>query len=329
MLAAAEVLPRIADCPAAGVGMHRDLHHLGDETGPAHCADLASPAGNVMDRRSSGAARRSSRILRPNELRALNEDDLRACRLGFRREEPAAHRAVDCERHGRSRGDQPRCRMRKRTPSSARLPGVGAKVANCVLLFGLERLRAFPIDVWIERVLRRIYFPRKRTVTIRQLQDFSRTYFGAFSGYAQQYLFHHARMTRKRERPDEYRCRPEPRGDRPTAATGSFADDLHRLRHSPRDFLDDHRPRPRREGNPPRAHHRRGARVARGIPAGAPCGERQGERIDGFDLGNSPFEYQQLRRGKSSPRPPTARSPCARANTVRACSSAPYSTSVH
>ncbi len=40
------------------------------------------------------------------------------------------------------------------------LPGVGAKVANCVMLFAYERLRAFPIDVWIERVLRQKYFPR-------------------------------------------------------------------------------------------------------------------------------------------------------------------------
>src|SRR6266511_5832312 len=40
------------------------------------------------------------------------------------------------------------------------LPGVGAKIANCVMLFAYERLRAFPIDVWIERVLREKYFPQ-------------------------------------------------------------------------------------------------------------------------------------------------------------------------
>ena len=38
------------------------------------------------------------------------------------------------------------------------LPGVGAKVANCVMLFAYERLRAFPIDVWIERVLKGAIF---------------------------------------------------------------------------------------------------------------------------------------------------------------------------
>jgi N-glycosylase/DNA lyase len=74
------------------------------------------------------------------------------------------------------------------------LPGVGAKIANCVMLFAYERLRAFPIDVWIERVLKQQYFPQKKKVTTLQLREFSETYFGAHGGYAQQYLFHHARM---------------------------------------------------------------------------------------------------------------------------------------
>jgi N-glycosylase/DNA lyase len=81
-----------------------------------------------------------------------------------------------------------------------RLPGVGEKVANCTLLFGFNRLKAFPIDVWIERVLRQLYFQRKRKVTTRRLREFSETYFGKYGGYAQQYLFHHARLTWPRNR---------------------------------------------------------------------------------------------------------------------------------
>jgi N-glycosylase/DNA lyase len=73
------------------------------------------------------------------------------------------------------------------------LPGVGAKVANCVMLFAYQRLRAFPIDVWIERVLRERYFPRRKKVTAQRLREFSETYFGDHGGYAQQYLFHYAR----------------------------------------------------------------------------------------------------------------------------------------
>jgi N-glycosylase/DNA lyase len=78
------------------------------------------------------------------------------------------------------------------------LPGVGAKIANCVMLFAYERLRAFPIDVWIERTLKQQYFPQKRKVTTLQLREFSETYFGEHGGYAQQYLFHHARMASRR-----------------------------------------------------------------------------------------------------------------------------------
>ena len=78
------------------------------------------------------------------------------------------------------------------------LPGVGPKIANCVMLFAYERLRAFPIDVWIERVLRQHYLSGRRKMTPQQLQQFSETYFGKHGGYAQQYLFHHARMVSRR-----------------------------------------------------------------------------------------------------------------------------------
>ena len=82
------------------------------------------------------------------------------------------------------------------------LPGVGPKIANCVMLFAYERLRAFPIDVWIERVLRQHYFSRRRKITPQRLREFSETYFGEHGGYAQQYLFHHARMSPRGD------CRP-------------------------------------------------------------------------------------------------------------------------
>jgi N-glycosylase/DNA lyase len=79
------------------------------------------------------------------------------------------------------------------------LPGVGSKIANCVMLFGYERLHAFPIDVWIERVLKEEYFPRARKVSERRLRTFSEEYFGEYGGYAQQYLFHHARTASRKQ----------------------------------------------------------------------------------------------------------------------------------
>jgi N-glycosylase/DNA lyase len=61
----------------------------------------------------------------------------------------------------------------------------------------LEHLDAFPIDVWIERVLRERYFRGKRRVTAARLREFSQSHFGRYGGYAQQYLFHHARTSRR------------------------------------------------------------------------------------------------------------------------------------
>jgi N-glycosylase/DNA lyase len=71
------------------------------------------------------------------------------------------------------------------------LPGVGRKIADCVLLFGAGRLEAFPIDTWVEKILIRAY--RLESWALPQLQDFARIHFGPTAGYAQQYLFAAAR----------------------------------------------------------------------------------------------------------------------------------------
>ncbi len=75
------------------------------------------------------------------------------------------------------------------------LPGVGDKVADCILLFSQEQTQAFPIDVWMERALR-FYFRRKLPPRARQ-HAFARRHFGRYAGYAQQYLFHHLRHTQR------------------------------------------------------------------------------------------------------------------------------------
>ena len=72
--------------------------------------------------------------------------------------------------------------------------GVGEKVADCVALFGFEKYEAFPIDVWMERAMR--YYFRHRKATRKRMHDYAREHFGAYAGYAQQYLFHHMRTQR-------------------------------------------------------------------------------------------------------------------------------------
>jgi N-glycosylase/DNA lyase len=120
------------------------------------------------------------------------ETDLRECALGYRAKNLfATARLVssgECDLESWSALSD--LDLREKLCS---LPGVGAKIANCVMLFAYERLRAFPIDVWIERVLKQQYFLRKK-ITAPRLREFSEIYFGEHGGYAQQYLFHHARM---------------------------------------------------------------------------------------------------------------------------------------
>jgi N-glycosylase/DNA lyase len=74
------------------------------------------------------------------------------------------------------------------------LSGVGRKIADCVLLFAYGFPTAFPVDVWVMKALKQLYFPRKRTVNLKSLHRFSDQHFGPHSGYAQQYLFHYMRM---------------------------------------------------------------------------------------------------------------------------------------
>ena len=122
----------------------------------------------------------------------ISEAKLRECALGYRAKNLlatarlVANGEADLESWRTLADDELRARL-------CELAGVGAKVANCVMLFAYERLRAFPIDVWIERVLKQKYFPRKKKVTAQQLRAFCESYFGEHGGYAQQYLFHHAR----------------------------------------------------------------------------------------------------------------------------------------
>lgn len=75
------------------------------------------------------------------------------------------------------------------------LPGVGDKIADCVLLFSLGFTEAFPVDTWMKKILRKGYF-HNEDVPEQQLQDFGIRYFGKYAGYAQQFLYMVARESR-------------------------------------------------------------------------------------------------------------------------------------
>lgn len=82
-----------------------------------------------------------------------------------------------------------------------KLKGVGRKVADCIMLFGLHRTECFPTDTWIEKVHERI-FGKSGKSAIRKSDELGK-YFGDLSGYAQQYLFYYARETYKTTKPKQ------------------------------------------------------------------------------------------------------------------------------
>ena len=130
----------------------------------------------------------------PADLAAAGEESLRECGLGYRAKSLAlaAERVASGEFSLTEIEDMNDDQARERL---CELHGVGEKIADCVLLFGYGRLAAFPIDVWVERVLKHLYAPRgkKKKWPKAEMQAFAAQYFGPHAGYAQQYLFHYAR----------------------------------------------------------------------------------------------------------------------------------------
>lgn len=73
------------------------------------------------------------------------------------------------------------------------LPGVGAKIADCVLVFSMDKLEAFPIDRWVSRAMSEWYKIGDK-LSYEEVADWAKDYFDPYAGYAQQYLFHGRRL---------------------------------------------------------------------------------------------------------------------------------------
>lgn len=115
------------------------------------------------------------------KMSLLSPDDLAPLRAGFRNRylvdaaKKVASGEVDLEKCRKCDYDEARAELMKIT-------GVGVKVADCTLLFGLHRIEAFPVDVWMKRAMEKL-FPNMKP------DDF-----GEYAGIAQQYIFHYSRM---------------------------------------------------------------------------------------------------------------------------------------
>ncbi len=117
---------------------------------------------------------------RPQQIAGATEAQLRNCKMGFRA--PNLLAAARQIAEGRFDLEQ----IRKMDYPGARaelmkLRGVGGKIADCVLLFAYGFDSAFPVDVWVERALRQLYFPGRR-VNEKRLRQFAATHFGPHAG---------------------------------------------------------------------------------------------------------------------------------------------------
>jgi N-glycosylase/DNA lyase len=127
-------------------------------------------------------------------LARASEAELRACKMGFR----APYLLATASRIGGGQFDLAKVGTLPVDIARAELmtlSGVGRKIADCVLLFAYGFPSAFPMDVWVMKALRQLYFPRRR-VSIQRMHRFAATHFGPWAGYAQQYLFHYMRTRR-------------------------------------------------------------------------------------------------------------------------------------
>ena len=132
------------------------------------------------------------------ELASTDEQTLRSLGLGFR-----AKYIIASSRHvAEGRIDLTSLRnapFEKVLDTISSLPGIGDKVANCIMLFSLGQRSAFPVDLWIRRVLSEQYLGDEGSkMSMPMVRRWAQDYFGPYAGYANHYLFHGRRLAGRR-----------------------------------------------------------------------------------------------------------------------------------
>ena len=130
----------------------------------------------------------------PSSLSCHEADALAVCRLGYR--EPYVFRTAcainDATQWEERTGAMPYEAARREL---MKLTGVGPKAADCILLFAFQKYEAFPVDVWIRRIIQKNYLKTldpEAGLTNRDydtIRRFAREHFGEYCGYAQEYLY--------------------------------------------------------------------------------------------------------------------------------------------
>lgn len=130
----------------------------------------------------------------PSAISGSGPDILAGCKLGYR--EPYVSRTsgtvLNVKQWEERISSLPYEEARRQLMT---LPGIGPKAADCVLLFAFQRYEAFPVDVWIRRIMQQHYLPSLNSsapLTNKEydrIRGFAKSHFGGYCGYAQEYLY--------------------------------------------------------------------------------------------------------------------------------------------
>jgi len=187
------------------VGSVKGLRILKQDAWPCLCSYILS-ANNRVDRIDRLVKEIASRfgtphsiegqtiysLPEPGDLADCSETGVRSCGAGFRAPylveaaRMVAAGEVDLEAIRHLNEHEGRDALKK-------IPGVGDKIADCVQLFAFSKFRAFPVDVWIKRVIEKVYF-HSSSLSPEEVRQFGQAYFGRFAGYAQEYIYYYARQ---------------------------------------------------------------------------------------------------------------------------------------
>ena len=122
----------------------------------------------------------------------VNNNNLKSCGVGYRA--PYMRKASEIFTLEMDLSEIPEMSYDEAFESILKVPGVGPKVADCILLYGFGFREAFPSDVWIKRIVSYLYFDGK-DIKVEKVREFGMEEFGDYAGYVQLYMFHYARKS--------------------------------------------------------------------------------------------------------------------------------------
>ena len=125
----------------------------------------------------------------PEELSKSTVEELRSLNLGFR--DKYVYNAAKVVASGEVKiADILSLDYKEAKKELKKLPGIGDKVADCILLFSMRKREAFPVDTWIKKVMKELYGEEG---SAQRLNQYATEKFGKYGGIAQQYLFYYMR----------------------------------------------------------------------------------------------------------------------------------------